>query len=264
MAGAELPLVPGGGRQGARRAVAELDRNGRRHRRLGVEPRHGAPQLRLAAADHARGRLLPAGRLAPDAAAHRRRPAARPRPHHPAPGCRDQRLGGGLHSRSGRHLSDARPLLRRRPQPRRHRLWPPRRPLHRAPGLHPGDRLDARVHRGGKPRRRAVVAGPRAPAQGLGRTDQRHGHRRGLPLAALRRPEGRSAPRVADLRAVRVQLPVRARGHAGGGAAGGGHRRAGAVRRAALSRQLRLQGRPETPAADKPQGEPQSQAKGLP
>ena len=107
------------------------------------------------------------------------------------------------------------------------------------------------IRHGGHARHRAILAGPDAAPEGIGRADQRHGHRHGVSVAAVRRPEGRPAPGVADLRAVRLQLPVRAGGHADRRAAGGGNRGARALCRAGLPRQLRLQGRrrrlPDTP-----------------
>ena len=79
LAGAELSLLSDGTRPDAGRAVAELGRHGRRRHGVGVEPRAGAGELRLSAAHHAGGRVLPAGRLAPDAGAPRQRAAARSR-----------------------------------------------------------------------------------------------------------------------------------------------------------------------------------------
>ena len=113
-------------------------------------------------------------------------------------------------------------------------LWPAGRPRHRPAELHAVRRLGARPHHRDQPRHRAVLAGRGADRSrwsacfvGGQALDA------GVPVAADRRLEDRPASGVADLRAVRVQLSVRLRRHAGRGAARRGDRRAGALRAAA-------------------------------
>ena len=170
-----FPSLQGRARPRHDRAVAELGSDCRPHHGLDVEPGSGAGELLVAAADHAGRGVLPAGRLASDAGARRRSAAARPRADHPPPGRRDQRRGRGLHSRPGRHLHDARHLLRGRPELGRHRLWPADRADHRPAGLHPDRRLAARPDLRVRPGHRAVLAGPDAARQGGRRAGRRHG-----------------------------------------------------------------------------------------
>ena len=161
--GPELSLLSDGARPDAGRAVAELGGDGGRHHGVGVEPRAGAGELRLPAAHHAGGRVLPAGRLAPDAGARRPGAAARSRPDHPPPRRRHQRCGCRLHPRPGRHLPGARHLLRHRLELGRHRLRPPGGAQHRPAGLHSHRRLAAG----------AASPRPVSPSYSSGRTRRR-------------------------------------------------------------------------------------------